>query len=69
MIVSLIIPAEDATEKFATFKIMPRYQNAHAYVNAGFSMKVTESRLKLIPLGTCFVYGGIAARTVRPKRS
>ncbi|XP_055352621.1 uncharacterized protein LOC129598648 isoform X2 [Paramacrobiotus metropolitanus] len=38
------LPAFSKDYVFRTYKIMPRYQNAHAYVNAGFRAKVDRSQ-------------------------
>jgi xanthine dehydrogenase/oxidase len=40
VIVSISIPVLAAGQKLATFKIMPRHINSHAYVNAGLLMAV-----------------------------
>uniref|UniRef100_A0A336MA50 CSON013979 protein n=1 Tax=Culicoides sonorensis TaxID=179676 RepID=A0A336MA50_CULSO len=42
---------------FRSYKIMPRAQNAHAYVNAGFLIEINDKRDKVMKAN--FVYGGI----------
>jgi len=42
-----------------TFKITRRFQNAHAYVNAGFLMKVDPKRNFSIREKPTIVFGGI----------
>ena len=41
-----------------TYKIMPRSQNAHAYVNAGFFMKI-DDKTKQVAEGPRILFGGI----------
>lgn len=52
------LPASDI--QFRSFKIMPRAQNAHAYVNAGFLAQIAGG--KVTSMRIC--YGGIAPRFV-----
>ncbi|KAK2583672.1 hypothetical protein KPH14_009602 [Odynerus spinipes] len=40
IIYSIILPALDSSYEFRSYKIMPRAQNAHAHVNAGFLFKL-----------------------------
>ncbi|CAF0756244.1 unnamed protein product [Brachionus calyciflorus] len=42
-----------------TFKIMPRSQNAHAYVNAGFRFEIDQNTKKVLSVPS-IVYGGIS---------
>ncbi|XP_062514370.1 uncharacterized protein LOC134189984 isoform X2 [Corticium candelabrum] len=63
LITYLSIPIEDPTEWFVTFKVMPRHQNAHAYVNAGFNVKFTEKG-KTVVLSAVLAFGGIGKHTV-----
>ncbi|GAB0094689.1 hypothetical protein DMENIID0001_100140 [Sergentomyia squamirostris] len=50
-------PMEVNRDILRTYKIMPRAQNAHAYVNAGFLFKFNESQTRLLSIRIC--YGGI----------
>jgi xanthine dehydrogenase/oxidase len=63
MILSLQIPYCSPDTVFSSFKIMPRSQNAHAYVNAAFCMKVDKKTMtvKSIP---SFIYGGISEHSI-----
>ncbi|KAK4872289.1 hypothetical protein RN001_016413 [Aquatica leii] len=56
VIKSIVLPALDDTFKLETFKIMPRAQNAHALVNAGFLFKLNLDNT--IESGS-LVYGAI----------
>ncbi|XP_076651937.1 uncharacterized protein LOC143358591 [Halictus rubicundus] len=40
LIYSIVLPALGSEYSYRTFKIMPRAQNAHAHVNAGFLLKL-----------------------------
>lgn len=42
---------------FRSFKIMPRAQNAHAYVNAAFQLQVNDNKTSIVAAKLCF--GGI----------
>ncbi|XP_046483350.1 xanthine dehydrogenase/oxidase isoform X2 [Neodiprion pinetum] len=42
LIYSIILPPLESEYEFRSFKIMPRAQNAHAHVNAGFLFKLDE---------------------------
>ncbi|KAJ8985873.1 hypothetical protein NQ317_006247 [Molorchus minor] len=43
IIKKIIIPELDATQFYESYKIMPRAQNAHALVNAGYLLKIKEN--------------------------
>jgi xanthine dehydrogenase/oxidase len=45
--------------QFPNFQIMPRAQNAHAYVNAGFLFQLRKSDNGKILRKPTIVYGGI----------
>ncbi|XP_020903902.1 xanthine dehydrogenase isoform X2 [Exaiptasia diaphana] len=57
VILSVLIPKHPESVNVHTFKVMPRAQNAHAYVNAGFAVNFDSS----IMTGSSYriVYGGI----------
>ncbi|KAL5509791.1 hypothetical protein EMCRGX_G005217 [Ephydatia muelleri] len=62
VIVSMELPFAGAGIIFRSFKVMPRNQNAHAYVNAAFSMQVDpNSTVQGTPV---LVFGGIQAHAV-----
>ncbi|XP_058124986.1 uncharacterized protein LOC131281799 [Anopheles ziemanni] len=55
---SVTLPALDSNRYvFRSFKIMPRSQNAHAYVNGAFLTKFTEDGVTVESIKICF--GGI----------
>lgn len=56
ILTKITLPAIDSTKfTFRSFKIMPRAQNAHAYVNAAFLVQLNDS--KVVSAKICF--GGI----------
>ncbi|XP_035702304.1 xanthine dehydrogenase/oxidase isoform X3 [Folsomia candida] len=56
LILSVHFPQRSTNYHFRSFKITRRYQNAHAYVNAGFLVKVEDGKIVEQPR---IVYGGI----------
>ncbi|CAL1529227.1 unnamed protein product [Lymnaea stagnalis] len=56
VIVSLVIPKLDKNTIFKSYSVTPRWQNAHAYVNAAFKFTVETKTIKSLP---SIVYGGI----------
>ena len=59
---------DKASTYLRTYKIMPRYRNAHAYVNAGFNFSVNPVSYKIQSLPT-IVYGSIDAGFVHAKQT
>lgn len=58
LILNIILPPLDSKfYVFRSFKIMPRAQNAHAYVNAAFLLKFNQDKTKVEAATVCF--GGI----------
>lgn len=58
VLLKFTLPAFDPDRfLFRSFKIMPRAQNAHAYVNAAFQLEVNASKNSVIAAKLCF--GGI----------
>ncbi|XP_035690573.1 xanthine dehydrogenase-like isoform X4 [Branchiostoma floridae] len=56
---SLEIPPGNSEDVFRTYKVAPRSQNAHAYVNAGFRMTLDrQSDLKVVTK-PYIVFGGV----------
>ncbi|XP_055329954.1 uncharacterized protein LOC129582465 [Paramacrobiotus metropolitanus] len=56
---------------FAAYKIMPRYQNAHAVVNAGFRVKVDRSKAGKVVIADkpIIVYGSIGPHFARAHKT
>ncbi|PNF35793.1 Xanthine dehydrogenase [Cryptotermes secundus] len=59
VIKSITLPKMDDSYSLKTYKIMPRAQNAHAYVNAGFLFQIRKSDNGRILRKPTIVYGGI----------
>lgn len=57
LIGKIIFPALDSSFVFRSYKIMPRAQNAHSYVNAAFLLKFNEQKDAVQSATICF--GGI----------
>lgn len=58
IILKISLPKLDATKQiFKSYKIMPRAQNAHAYVNSGFLFEFNSDKTKVLSAKICF--GGI----------
>ncbi|XP_050344175.1 uncharacterized protein LOC126769431 [Nymphalis io] len=57
IILNILLPPLNAAHKITTFKIMPRSQNAHAIVNAGFNYKLNEAG---VVVDSRIVYGGLS---------
>lgn len=63
---SVELPPIDDSYKLETYKIMPRAQNAHAYLNAGFLVKMNK---KNVVNSATFVFGGVAPNFIHAKNS
>ncbi|XP_065894835.1 uncharacterized protein [Dysidea avara] len=68
VITSLIIPFSTVNTVMRTFKVMPRHQNAHAYINAGFSWSV-DSSTHTVQGSSSIVYGGLQTCTVHATKT
>ncbi|KAH9519991.1 Primary amine oxidase 1, partial [Bulinus truncatus] len=66
VIVAVRLPQLADSEVFRSFKITPRWQNAHAYVNAAFRLTIEGHDIKGRP---SFVYGGINSETVHADKT
>ncbi|XP_046968166.1 xanthine dehydrogenase 1-like [Vanessa cardui] len=62
IILNILLPPLNASHKINTFKIMPRSQNAHAIVHAGFNYKLNEAG---VVVDSRIVYGGLSAEFTR----
>ncbi|CAH1231902.1 XDH [Branchiostoma lanceolatum] len=59
VICSLEIPPGKPEDVFRTYKVAPRSQNAHAYVNAGFRMTLDRQSDLTVVTKPSIVFGGI----------
>ena len=58
VVIKFTLPKMDSSIFFfRSFKIMPRAQNAHAYVNAGFLLELNDQKSLIVSAKLCF--GGI----------
>nr|XP_058949586.1 xanthine dehydrogenase/oxidase-like isoform X1 [Pocillopora verrucosa] len=64
VILAVLLPIFTSDYIICTYKVMPRSQNAHAYVNAGFVAKVDKSTMTLSAVR--IVYGGIEPHAMHP---
>ncbi|XP_045773784.1 xanthine dehydrogenase-like [Maniola jurtina] len=62
IILSVLLPPLSSQNKIATFKIMPRFQNAHALVHAGFLYKIDETSTVI---DSRIVYSGLSDTITR----
>ncbi|XP_062544110.1 aldehyde oxidase 3-like [Armigeres subalbatus] len=58
LIVNVNMPRLESAKTFKSFKIMPRAQNAHAYVNAAFLVRLKKDPALMVEEAT-ICYGGI----------
>ncbi|XP_031766920.2 aldehyde oxidase 1-like [Galleria mellonella] len=63
IILNILVPPLSEDTKIVTFKIMPRAQNAHAVVNAGFLYRLRKSDNKLLQCR--LVFGGLSPQFSR----
>ncbi|CAG9813286.1 unnamed protein product [Phaedon cochleariae] len=56
---------DEKTHKYGSYKIMPRSQNAHAIVNAGFLIKLNNNIVEWARI----VYGGINGHFIHAKKT
>jgi xanthine dehydrogenase/oxidase len=61
-------PLDKQRTYLKTFKIMPRYRNAHAYVNAGFCLNINPATSEIDELPN-IVYGGINSTFIHAKKT
>ncbi|KAK3581553.1 hypothetical protein CHS0354_031893 [Potamilus streckersoni] len=59
----------DPDEVIKLYKVMPRAQNAHAYVNAGFRMRLDSKNNFMVKDTPVIVYGGINKNFVRATKT
>lgn len=62
----IVFPAFKRPTVFRTYKIMPRAQNSHSYVNAAFLLQFNESKSEIEAAKICF--GGISEYFVHAEK-
>ena len=67
MLVSIDIPFASAEVLVRSFRVMPRAENAHAYVNATFSVTVDSSNGFTVTTTPSLVFGGLNTHAVSNK--
>jgi len=65
VVMALRLPALSTDHVIRTFKIMPRFSNAHAYINAGFCARIDRMDANRIVGKPTVLFGGINAHFVR----
>uniref|UniRef100_A0A6P7EZ01 Xanthine dehydrogenase-like n=1 Tax=Diabrotica virgifera virgifera TaxID=50390 RepID=A0A6P7EZ01_DIAVI len=65
VIKNIILSTLDSSYKYATYKMMPRAQNAHAMVNAGFLVKLKNNVVTYANI----VYGGINPQFIHASKT
>jgi len=68
VVLSVVIPFSRRNEFVRSYKVARRLQNAHAIVNAGLRVRMTESGMVATD-GATIVIGGIAAVPIRAART
>ncbi|KAK3793082.1 hypothetical protein RRG08_038587 [Elysia crispata] len=61
VVTAIEVPSWTSQDHYRSFKITPRWQNAHAYINAAFKIPVNQRKITSRPN---IVLGGINAETV-----
>nr|XP_037873009.1 aldehyde oxidase 2 isoform X1 [Bombyx mori] len=67
IIINVMLPPLSSSTKIKTYKIMPRSQNAHAIVNAGFLWKFKQNS-SILEKAT-IVYGGISPNFIHASKT
>ena len=60
----LIPPYDKSMTIIETFKVMPRSQNSHAYINAGFRFNIDAANAYTVTSTPSMVFGGVSATFV-----
>ncbi|KAF6204371.1 hypothetical protein GE061_002712 [Apolygus lucorum] len=69
IISKIVLPVLDNNDYIcSSYKIMPRAQNAHAYVNAGFLFKLDKSNFTVMEKPN-IVFGGISSKFVHASKT
>ncbi|XP_067011294.2 xanthine dehydrogenase/oxidase [Anabrus simplex] len=66
---SLSLPSLDESHVVMSYKVMPRAQNAHAYVNAGFMFRMTVQNHGTVLEYPTIVYGGIHPQFIHASKT
>ncbi|XP_047097129.1 indole-3-acetaldehyde oxidase-like [Schistocerca piceifrons] len=69
VIKNIKLPSYDSSYYFRSYKIMPRAQNAHAYVNAGFLVQLDRTKAGHIVGKPRIVFGGINKDTIHATKT
>jgi xanthine dehydrogenase/oxidase len=68
LLIKITLPSYDPSKyTFRSFKIMPRAQNAHAYVNAAFLLELNDQKNAIVSSRICF--GGIDPNFVHAEKT
>ncbi|GFS19663.1 indole-3-acetaldehyde oxidase [Elysia marginata] len=66
VITAVLLPSLPDNVVYRSFKVTPRWQNAHAYINAAFKIPFTAQTIKGRP---SIVIGGISSKTVHATKT
>ena len=68
VLAKVTLPSYDPSKFiFRSYKVMPRAQNAHAYVNAGFFLELNEQKTSIVSARICF--GGIDPKFIHAEKT
>ncbi|PVD23365.1 hypothetical protein C0Q70_16633 [Pomacea canaliculata] len=68
VLTALEIPAFEPLDHFRSFKITPRSQNAHAYINAGFRFKISQGGKQVLGR-PAIVIGGVNNKFIHAEKT
>ena len=68
VLAKVTLPSYDPSKYiFRSYKVMPRAQNAHAHVNAGFLLELNEQKTSIVSARICF--GGIDPKFIHAEKT